>query len=563
MKKIFLLILFSTYYSLAQNNINSNAINTFDKSINESIYLHLSSNSVLVGETIFYKLYCLNSYNHNFSNDSKICYVEVIDSSGKSIIKQKLLLEKGVAQGDIFIPTTLNSGSYKIIGYSNWMQNYNTSNFFESNIAIINPYQSKLELPKFNYIKPTTSKNSLINISTDKKIYSTREKVELTFDNQIKEIERGQYSISIKKIDSLIENGSINSEKFISSIKTKKELKNNPSKLPEIRGEIIIGKITAIDGISSVAGKTISLSIPGKSFELKLINTDKKGNFTFILDALPNSSNAIFQVMDDNRKAYKIELTNSTFSSSKFDFPEIKAISNEQKSIIEKRSIANQIENAFFSIKKDTIKDPLNSKPFYSPLEKTISLDDYTRFSKLKETIIEILPNIFFREKDGIITINLRDKESNGIESGYTLVLVDGLVIQDVKELFEYSTKNIDKVDYITEKYAFGPKIFNGVINFITKEFSYELKESGAYILKTELQRPLNKKYYYHQNYTDVSKYERIPDYRYQLLWLPDLNFDKTISFYTSDIKGTFEISIEGFTDKGQPISIKEYFEVK
>ena len=78
----------------------------------------------------------------------------------------------------------------------------------------------------------------------------------------------------------------------------------------------------------------------------------------------------------------------------------------------------------------------------------------------------------------------MRDKLSNGVDSGYTLILVDGLLIQDVKELFEYNTKNIDKVDYITEKYVYGSKIYNGLINFITKEFDYDLKETGGFILK-------------------------------------------------------------------------------
>ena len=46
---------------------------------------------------------------------------------------------------------------------------------------------------------------------------------------------------------------------------------------------------------------------------------------------------------------------------------------------------------------------------------------------------------------------------------------------------------------------------------------------------------------------------------------MPDLEVkdNKTISFYTSDITGQFEINIEGFSEDGKPIAIKEYFEVK
>ncbi|MFC4739016.1 hypothetical protein ACFO3U_03325 [Flavobacterium ponti] len=566
MKKIILFALISICSAnvWAQTNINLKAIKTFDSSIKESIYVHINNSTVLVGESIFYKLYCLNSSNQNFSSISKIAYVEIIDESGNSISKQKLLLKEGLAQGDVFIPTSINSGAYKLVGYTNWMVNYEKSNRFEADITIINPFQSKVVIPEFTSTINSKIDNLDIQIKLDKKKYNNREKVKLNINSRLKNINDGKYSLSVRRLNDSIEGKVVTTTEFLSNLKKTSIFNRSINNLPELRGETVSGKLIALDGISSINNKPISLSIPGKSFTFKIVNTNTNGEFIFILDELPSNTNTILQVIDDNRKAYKIELTHQLFDFSNLEFQPTKEISNELKKIIEKRSIANQIENAYFSIKKDTIKDQLINKAFYAPLEKTIFLDDYTRFSSLKETITEILPNTFFKEKDGIYTINLRDKVSNGVDSGYTLVMVDGLLIQNVKELFEYNTKNIDKVEYITEKYVYGPKIFNGIINFITKEFNYELKESGDYILKTQLQRPLTKKYYYNQDYSDPSKYERIPDYRYQLLWNPDLIIEneKTISFYTSDIKGQFEISIEGFTSDGKPISIKEYFEV-
>ncbi|WP_339837357.1 hypothetical protein [uncultured Flavobacterium sp.] len=566
MKKIILFALVSMYSinSWAQTNINSRDVKTFDSAVNESIYLHINNPTILVGESIFYKVYCLNSINHTFSTISKIVYIDLFDVDGNSISKQKLLLKEGVAQGDIFIPTSANSGAYKLIGYTNWMMNFSKSNMFEADITIINPFQSKIVIPKFS-TSPSVKNEDGLQINLNKKNYKIREEVKFSISPNTQKKNKGNYSLSVRKINDSTENHSISSVKFLANLKNTNSLNLNVNSLPEIRGEVISGKITAVDANNTIENKTIALSIPGKSFEFKLTNTNKKGEFIFILDELPNKANAILQVVDDSRKNYTIEVTNRTIDYSKFQFPPTQEASSELKKIIEKRSIANQIENAYFSIKKDTIKDEPSNTPFYFPLEKTISLDDYTRFSTLKETIIEILPNTFFKEKDGIYTINLRDKLSNGVESGYTLILVDGLLIQNVKELFEYNTKNIDKVEYITEKYVYGSKIYNGLINFITKEIDYELKETGDFILKTPIQRPLTTKYYYKQNYSDVSKFERVPDYRCQLLWNPtiDLENEKEMSFFTSDIKGKFEINIEGFTSEGKPISINEYFEVK
>ena len=69
-------------------------------------------------------------------------------------------------------------------------------------------------------------------------------------------------------------------------------------------------------------------------------------------------------------------------------------------------------------------------------------------------------------------------------------------------------------------------------------------------------------KKYYEQEYSKTSlesaKYNA--DFRQQLLWLPNLKMDKisTFQFYTSDNAGTYEISVEGFSENGEPLSILE-----
>ncbi|MDJ0646443.1 MAG: hypothetical protein QNJ57_10720, partial [Flavobacteriaceae bacterium] len=57
----------------------------------------------------------------------------------------------------------------------------------------------------------------------------------------------------------------------------------------------------------------------------------------------------------------------------------------------------------------------------------------------------------------------------------------------------------------------------------------------------------------------------KIPDDRYQLLWAPGSKArekELTIQFYTSDISGEFEVSIQGFSNKGKPVAIKKTFYV-
>lgn len=73
-------------------------------------------------------------------------------------------------------------------------------------------------------------------------------------------------------------------------------------------------------------------------------------------------------------------------------------------------------------------------------------------------------------------------------------------------------------------------------------------------------------KKYFNQIYRKENNNDRIPDYRNQLLWKPHIEFNKeelTIDFFTSDIVGDFEISLEGFTLDGQSVSIREVLKVE
>ena len=70
---------------------------------------------------------------------------------------------------------------------------------------------------------------------------------------------------------------------------------------------------------------------------------------------------------------------------------------------------------------------------------------------------------------------------------------------------------------------------------------------------------------FFQPDYTQ-EKNTRIPDYRHQLLWLPNTDLstiNSNIQFYTSDVSGKFEVILEGFSATGKSVYIKEFIDVK
>lgn len=562
--------------NIAAQNASDTSIFT---QIVESVFVHSNTSTLLSGETFYYKFYTWNIHTKSFSQISKIGYVELIKKNGESVLKQKIRLTNGMGNGDFFIPAKLKTGSYKFLAYTRWMLNEPLSKIFQSDIFIINPFQSAPEgfLAKVKNDSLKTSSKIISNrtknskndqvLSLKNSIYGTRKKVTFSLSSADAQLKKGHYSISVRKIDDLPEKESINAHGFIDLLDKHFTKDNtNSNYLPELRGELIVGEIQNKNAPQDINNKNIALSLPGKNFVFKLASTNDNGIFRFILDEERDKKNAIIQVMEDDRENYNIRLDSISIDYSLLQFKKF-PLTNDLKETIEKRSIAVQIENAYFYLKKDSVLPEKKSNPFFHPIAEEYILENYTSFPSMEKTIVEIVPTMYFTKKNGNYTIHTRDYYNNITNNIYqeTLILVDGLVLQNVNKLFEYDTRKIHKISVVPRGYIYGAKIFDGVVNFTTKKQDFQNNLSGGFMLKKKLLRPLPEKIYFQPSYAK-DKSLRIPDFRYQLLWLPEVYLTdktKTISFYTSDIKGTFEIVLEGFTASGKPISAHKTFIVK
>ena len=135
---MFLVLILQQITFAQQNNISTEKANPL---VDETVFITLNSSTFVNGETLFYKLNCLKNSDKKPSTISKIAYVELIDSDKKVVFRNKLYLENGSGDGNYFIPSTLKTGNYKLIGYTNWMLNLSITELFQTDISIINPFQ--------------------------------------------------------------------------------------------------------------------------------------------------------------------------------------------------------------------------------------------------------------------------------------------------------------------------------------------------------------------------------------------------------------------------------------
>lgn len=118
----------------------------------EKLFVHIDRTTHLCGETLWFKLYCVNGITHQPLDLSKVAYVEIISDSGASVLQAKIELKGATGTGSFFLPVSLRSGNYVLRAYTQWMKNNDETWFFSQPISIINTFHgSEIQLSAGNF----------------------------------------------------------------------------------------------------------------------------------------------------------------------------------------------------------------------------------------------------------------------------------------------------------------------------------------------------------------------------------------------------------------------------
>ncbi len=567
MIKNLILIVFIFFGITANAQIPKNEvlqdISVFPK---ETVHLSVTSNILLAGELLQYKAYSLNASN-NKSSLSKLLYVSMRSATDSVVFSHKLKVENGSANGDFFIPSNLKSGIYKLIAYTNFSKNNVNDAFAQNDIYVINTFvksngiNEAAEIVELKFSEEKGFNNSVNNndskspiIKLNKETFGLREKVSLNLQNIENSVE-GNYSLSVRKLNPIEISGEIAKASTSSS--------SEIFYLPELRGEIISGLVFSKLDNMPAANKEVALTIPGEDYVFKIAKTNAQGRFFISIDESYNAENSIVQLYGDEvaRNNYKLVIDNKDLKLIEGQPNNLK-LQPGMKDWLQERSVQLQIENAYFDLKRDSIVKPKSSATFYDSLGTVFLLDDYTRFSTVKETFTEVVTLAAIRGAGAntrFLVNNAYDPnriaQFNNIDP---LVLIDGMLIQDNTELVNYNAREIESIRVIIQPYRLGSKIFSGIIAVETKNGDFKPKSTLGSIEELNLLPNSLQKVYFSPNYNDNMRLSRIPDYRVQLLWEPNIILSAegySTSFYTSDVVGVYEILLEGFSNNGVYIS--------
>ena len=561
--------MFCSVFVQAQQVDRSTLMSSFPK---EQIALVANAEVILSGQMLAYSITCRT--NGSQANISDIAYVELVSDAKTSIFKHKLRLNDGKAYGDYFLSTALKTGHYKLIAYTRWSLNNAEDAFYQTDIYIINPYLNAFENNLKNEFNESEgyaelsinhelnykarNEDNRLKITTDSDSYKKRSKVSLNLKNMLEATNYGNYSVLVKKIDSIdIQNHHINT-----SSNTKA---SSSAYLPEMRGELIQGTVVDSKTNLPIIDQPVSLSITGEHHLYKSTKTNAKGIFYFNVFEPYEKEKAIIQVVAENRNDFKLIVQQKEFD--KFDelkFYPLKLDKNLEH-YISQNSIFNQVESAYYNLKQDSLILQTPIKSFYGKPDVVYVLDDFTRFPSVKETFIEVVQDAAIRNvQDGyqFLVYDYSDPFAGVFKTIKPLLIFDGVQIQDENIIVGYNPEAIESVSLVKGVYSLGSVVYNGIIDIKLKNET-DLYLSGTFMQHLDIHKPVVQKEYFKQTYS--TEQNRIPDFRTQLLWEPDFKLksdSKTIDFYTSDVPGYYLIELNGMTKNGKSVLLKSIFKV-
>jgi hypothetical protein len=206
------------------------------------------------------------------------------------------------------------------------------------------------------------------------------------------------------------------------------------------------------------------------------------------------------------------------------------------------------------------------SPKFHHTKVKTIIPAEYEPLNDFLEIAVELLPHVkIIKDKTGYNAF-VYNSFLNRYYVRPPAIFLDGVFVDNIEKIIGLGTDKISKIEIIDEERAFGDLIFGGLISIFSKTNAMDKSKTESSSLR--IFNPSEHKGFVSTAInSDFITSKHIPLFKPLLYWNADLNLHKNkeneISFYTSDLTGSFTIRVEGITENGSIVSSSKIFSVE
>lgn len=133
----------------------------------EKLFIQFDKPYYAAGDTLWFKSWQVRSSDHHASASIKL-YVDILNDSSRVIHSMVVPVQNGLAQGDITLSPDLESGTYTMRAYTNWMRNFGEQNFCYKRFTVGN-VSANTWLVNESHTTKTTSSGKEVTVAIELK----------------------------------------------------------------------------------------------------------------------------------------------------------------------------------------------------------------------------------------------------------------------------------------------------------------------------------------------------------------------------------------------------------
>ncbi|MCZ4695691.1 hypothetical protein DWB61_12950 [Ancylomarina euxinus] len=337
----------------------------------------------------------------------------------------------------------------------------------------------------------------------------------------------------------------------------------NANRYPEEEAYVIEGTVKMRKTKQAFTNENVFLSKIGGYADISPFCTNDQGKFYFNLPLKKGLHDISIQVKGRNDLDLAIKLKDKFNSEGFAPIPWKKQELKEKQLDFIKDQFENfRIRNIYRQETYRETKDTClyrGQANFYGKSEHFIKIDDYIQLDSLEEYFHEFITTVKINYKKKKPHIYVYSPDIMRVFEQNPLLMFDGLILSDASKILNKNSKEIDKIEVVPYEYYYGSSHLYGIINVISKKQDCQLSE-----LPKNTERYYLPLFTHGVEYINTSEYQQKnhADFRTDLLWEPNINLTKNkhfdLEFTTSDVKGEYELTVEGISEKGEPIVIMQ-----
>jgi len=331
--------------------------------------------------------------------------------------------------------------------------------------------------------------------------------------------------------------------------------------MPEIRGRMIAGHFVNGNGTSFRQEELILARVSSES-ELSDFDVTDEGRFFLHPKAI--TADQEYVLLQKSGKSHSL-LLDDGFSDqfAKIDRPRF-ILGEEIRLHLERNMVHQQLQQMYetepqFKLQKEA--------KFYGSADEVIVFSDYVKLPVMEEFFRELTKSVILTREDGVLKINVLDKYRNRIIGADPMYLLDGVPVFDTETVLLLDPGSVKKISIKASRYFYGGLMMDGIVDIETFKgdfSSLKLPENASvHLFNPAVSLPETM----HQRYSKTDSSQTFPDLRTTLCWKPVLETDQsgkaTVTFYTSDIPGTYVIKLTAFSKEGSLEETTETIVVK